>query len=507
MATPISPRIHAVPVDPQDVSLTESRARRIAAHRFDKPQADVVILTCDNVEFHVRSQILIEASPVFETMLSLPQPPSGGSEANAATHPCVVELVEDAKTIETLLRICYPIMNPAVNRDPPEYIESTLGAALKYELEFPTAILTERLLSIASQSPLVGWEIACRLRLERVARHAATCTLGLLPPLDIRDLGTTEGVSAGHYFRLREFHRLRGAVSQDYRLLEPAPSLLQGLEDLSAAPSETDPMPYPDLICRSSDGAGLLVNKGILASFSPVFRERIENALATGDDSVLPVLQLDDKGAALSGLFRFCTLLSLGVAEALPSDAYILADILALSRKSRRFPGTHDVVKNDPLRAYFAAISRDLDDKAKEAAQATEDIAIEGVYVLDMEHARALPYHKLLSYHEACRGVAKRTLNSHEIRLTTDAVTGGPMAALLPPVPMDGSTVPRPSDELECGHHHGGFSSDCSWVRRYVASACIEVPTHVFEAATTARAWCRRCRPLVGDLFKVTLEV
>jgi len=41
---------------------------------FDRAEADVVLCSSDNVTFHVHGAMLSVASPVFETMFSLPQP-------------------------------------------------------------------------------------------------------------------------------------------------------------------------------------------------------------------------------------------------------------------------------------------------------------------------------------------------------------------------------------------------------------------------------------------------
>ena len=46
-----------------------------ASYPFDKTNADIILRTSDLVDFHVFSQILIAASPFFEGMFDVPQPP------------------------------------------------------------------------------------------------------------------------------------------------------------------------------------------------------------------------------------------------------------------------------------------------------------------------------------------------------------------------------------------------------------------------------------------------
>ena len=99
-----------------------------ADYPFNKSEADITLRSSDLVDFHVRRHILFEASPVFESILSIPQ--SHTSEGDQARP--VVELTEDNKTLDTLLRICYPVVKPASKRSLEE-LESAVKAAQKYE--------------------------------------------------------------------------------------------------------------------------------------------------------------------------------------------------------------------------------------------------------------------------------------------------------------------------------------------------------------------------------------
>lgn len=74
-------------------------------HDFDNsPTADIVLRSggLKFVEFRAHRAILSIASPVFETMFSLPQP---GAEKSLP----VCDLSEDANTLEALLRFIYPV--------------------------------------------------------------------------------------------------------------------------------------------------------------------------------------------------------------------------------------------------------------------------------------------------------------------------------------------------------------------------------------------------------------
>ena len=74
-------------------------------HDFsNSPTADIILRSGGPkiVEFMTHRVILSIASPVFETMFSLPQPGTGKSLP-------VCDLSEDANTLEALLRLIYPV--------------------------------------------------------------------------------------------------------------------------------------------------------------------------------------------------------------------------------------------------------------------------------------------------------------------------------------------------------------------------------------------------------------
>lgn len=72
---------------------------------FDSsPTADIILRSGGPklVEFRAHRTILSIASPVFETMFSLPQPAADKSLP-------VCDLSEDANTLDALLRLIYPV--------------------------------------------------------------------------------------------------------------------------------------------------------------------------------------------------------------------------------------------------------------------------------------------------------------------------------------------------------------------------------------------------------------
>ncbi|TFK80481.1 hypothetical protein K466DRAFT_591822 [Polyporus arcularius HHB13444] len=189
-------------------------------------------------------------------------------------------------------------------------------------MSLPVAILTKDLRAAASDAPLSVWAAACRIGVESVAHHAASLALRLKLDLTSHKLDFLEGVSAADYFRLRQFHRLRGIhrlrgkVDDTFRLLTP-PLVDDPRRPTEAVLSTLPPreilpdMPYPDLICRTSDDVNFKVHRAILSVASPVLYSRIKGVLSDreeGGDSTssLPVLELAESSRVLAALLRMC---------------------------------------------------------------------------------------------------------------------------------------------------------------------------------------------------------
>ncbi|KAI0954677.1 hypothetical protein AcW1_006488 [Taiwanofungus camphoratus] len=117
------------------------------AHPFTKPNADIVLRSSDGIDFRVHKLILSEASPVFEGMFALPQlaASSRDSESNTAHADCdglpVVAVTEKGKTLENLLRICYPMADPVLDAVEEEEV---LKAAQKYEIEAAVTLMRKQ---------------------------------------------------------------------------------------------------------------------------------------------------------------------------------------------------------------------------------------------------------------------------------------------------------------------------------------------------------------------------
>ncbi|TCD61715.1 hypothetical protein EIP91_008024 [Steccherinum ochraceum] len=134
---------------------------------FDIPAADVIIRSCDNVDFRSLKVILSMASPVFKDMFSLPIHPNSADQHDGLP---VVRVTETGTTLDNLLRLCYPICPPEMKNA--QEICEALDAARKYMMERPEKEILEQFRRHTKEDPLglyayaskhVGWEEELRI--------------------------------------------------------------------------------------------------------------------------------------------------------------------------------------------------------------------------------------------------------------------------------------------------------------------------------------------------------
>ncbi|KAF8991941.1 hypothetical protein BDQ17DRAFT_1313158 [Cyathus striatus] len=95
----------------------------------DSEESDTIIRTVDNVDFYIHRVILSVASVKLKEQLSkLPKPSS-----DDVSKP-VFNVPETSKTIDLLLRFCYPVDDPFISA--PMALGNVLEAALKYDIKW-----------------------------------------------------------------------------------------------------------------------------------------------------------------------------------------------------------------------------------------------------------------------------------------------------------------------------------------------------------------------------------
>ncbi|KAL5492647.1 hypothetical protein ACEPAI_4094 [Sanghuangporus weigelae] len=207
-----------------------------AAHPLDDfslPTGGVILKSADGVEFKVYKNILALVSPFFRDMFTLSQAGEsndGEHQGKAIAVPTAdvqaIDISESSSTIDTLLRLLYPISPPSFPgisesgkvTDAQEFVDgigSVLAAALKYDMQIAVEKLCTKLLeavettfpngSVVNETlSLHVFVLACRLKLKEMARRAAYASLkGSIAGVFIEDL---RQINAAQYLRLLQFH-------------------------------------------------------------------------------------------------------------------------------------------------------------------------------------------------------------------------------------------------------------------------------------------------------------
>ncbi|OJT07425.1 hypothetical protein TRAPUB_1745 [Trametes pubescens] len=138
----------------------------IVSPLYNDPDADVVLRSCDNVDFRLDKCILRRQSTFFRDMFTLP---SQGNE------PQIVPVSESATTLEDLLPFLYPGGRPEILEL--SRLRAVLQAADKYDLAFLDDTLKTNLALFLPSEPLRVYATAYIMEDASLAQAAAKCLL------------------------------------------------------------------------------------------------------------------------------------------------------------------------------------------------------------------------------------------------------------------------------------------------------------------------------------------
>ena len=186
---------------------------------FDHAKADIILRSSDNVDFRVFKLFLSLASPFFETLFDIPQPAEDVGDQEVKDGLAVVCVTENSKTLDALLRFCYPCTladDPKIEvlQDAADILE----AARKYSLDViekkaRQAIANPKILEAES---LRCFAIAHRGGLREETLLAAKYTLS--QPLIPSWFQEIELLTAADLLSLLTYHRKCGDAVHALRL-------------------------------------------------------------------------------------------------------------------------------------------------------------------------------------------------------------------------------------------------------------------------------------------------
>ncbi|KAI0789317.1 hypothetical protein C8Q75DRAFT_767559 [Abortiporus biennis] len=401
--------------------MTDMPETHTAQPPFNDEDADVVLRTSDNVDFYIHKVILSIASPFFKDMFSLNQPQTtldGPAALTQKNHP-IIHITEDSQTIDHLLRLCYPVDDPASGDL--NHIGRVLEAAMKYQLDMPTKRMKESLRQRMSEDSLMVFATACRLNLEEEAKAAAR--IWKQSPDPSRYSGPEmEQFSAGAYFRLLRYVR----DGEETIFCDPPLSSERNEESIEITSDvlvETWPTANTDLILQSSDEhpVKFRVHRLILSFASG---SRIIETPTSGNVENIPVITLSEDARTLAALLRLCyPQNAVTVDLELPSFStswsvvraalkYDMQSVLPVATSQwMKHTSTH------PLSVFFQAIRHGWRTEAEEAARCTIEVHphLDHVYVPEIEFVTADVYQSLLRYHQECQQTLRSVCASFNV--------------------------------------------------------------------------------------------
>jgi hypothetical protein len=181
---------------------------------FDDPEADVIVRSADNVDFHVFKSLLAYSSSVFKDMFCVAQGKPGNGETKDGLQ--VIFTSDTAKTWKILLRFLYPswaVGPPALNSL--DEFSMAMESSRKYGMMGVEKMIAADLIApcFVEKEVMRVFALACQFGLDTEARVAARQTLWT-PILGRPYFVEMENITAATYHRLQEYHIRCGKVAR-----------------------------------------------------------------------------------------------------------------------------------------------------------------------------------------------------------------------------------------------------------------------------------------------------
>ncbi|KAL4245408.1 hypothetical protein ABKN59_009507 [Abortiporus biennis] len=387
----------------------------MASEPFDATDADIILRTSDNVDFHVYKVILSVASPYFKTMFSLPQ---GGSRAQQ-DQP-VIDVEEDSKTIDDLLRLCYPVDDPVNLTDDFARVAKVVAAAVKYDLKEATTLMKTALSNFIPSVPLRVYAITCRLspNLDDLLISAAKQWREMNQTNTQTSFEVFEKALAGrsyvdemdhHQFSAGDYYRLLRFISSGNESDLSIPSSAQPDSDSTNVTPQprvafgTDVYPE-DIIIKSGDGEIFKAHKMMIsyASGDIILQKTSQKTVEGG----ISIIQLDEDSDTVAAILKICyhipmdtgTSLDLVYKVWLTTRKYGMSKLQNWARQAWK-----NRMSESPMKAYLIALHHRWEEEARETAQILlAGKVIDKLYVKEMEESPARRYYNLLKYVHEC---------------------------------------------------------------------------------------------------------
>jgi hypothetical protein len=134
------------------------------------PDASIIVRSSDQVNFRIHKSVLAMSSPIFEDLLSLPQPP----DDELVDGLPVVQLSEDACVLSNLVSLLY-LTQRRVKPVSYEKVFALLAAGQKYDMELVQLDIRDKVKCGTFPAPVSD---------QAFCAYALASSLGLIPEMD-----------------------------------------------------------------------------------------------------------------------------------------------------------------------------------------------------------------------------------------------------------------------------------------------------------------------------------
>ncbi|KAI0736472.1 hypothetical protein C8Q72DRAFT_799933 [Fomitopsis betulina] len=398
---------------------SDSDGSKIAPALFNRPDADLVLSSADDTHFRVHRQILSIASPFFGTMFSLPQPQSPA--APPGTLP-VVPVEEDARTLENLLRIMYPERDPQLTINVLtdwQHISNITRAALKYDSVKAIDFMKAKLTTGVDSFPLDVFCVACKHRLETVAKSAAARLAVDKPGMLTDYVPLLEDIPAGCYHRLLRVLD-NPTEEHDFSLREDSEQTDTIMDSYYRIRDPRDVVPGRHAV-QTADKVYYAMSADSFEMFQSSPTPSLEESDSTlVDDASATCIERNDLPLTLSEDSRTIDLLLRAEAGDTTLELLTLGLCAAMKYKAdqarRVLAGQWlQYAKAHPLKSYLMATTHGLKDEAISSARQLLTWSPQklcAAYDPAMEYVSAGHYYRLLQYHETCMKVTSDSMQN-----------------------------------------------------------------------------------------------
>ncbi|KAI0343358.1 hypothetical protein BDW22DRAFT_1356995 [Trametopsis cervina] len=193
------------------------RACRTGPTPFNQSGGDIILRSCDSIDFHVKSAILVEVSGYFHNSLShlLAKRAEKGTTNKAAEGLPIICVTENSEMLNVILRLCYPLDEPTIRT--PAALCDIIYVATKYEMDYVTKKLIRPFKAFAEEEPLKMYIAACRRRWLTGMNIAARASLGRSIQagdlMEIENVETNQFITALELLRLQAYHKACGQAA------------------------------------------------------------------------------------------------------------------------------------------------------------------------------------------------------------------------------------------------------------------------------------------------------